>query len=100
MKGIQPYALRFLALTQKEFANGTFSVLLRTTTNSTLVEATPENGVSFSYKVPDGVCVTDANKAGSNRLPLSAAVAIMDELSTYSFMIKGECMGCLHRIIR
>ena len=76
-------ALRFLNLVQKTFSEKTFSVSLKTV-NSSLVEVSKEAGhVLFSYKIPEEVCCP---KTG--RLPISSAIAIMDELSTYSFLIK------------
>ena len=81
-----------------EFETKTFSGILKTFASKEggcrlLEEATDlkKGIVTFSYKVPPSLCrvSTPATTASQKQvLTCSAALAVLDELSTYSFLIK------------
>lgn len=54
-------------------------------TMAKLINADVTNGVKFSYKVPEGLCL---HSNGSSKLAASSTLAIFDELSTYAFNVQ------------
>ena len=76
---------RLLDISLEKSANLTFSKYLGTPTVS-LVDFSKNDGVTFEYIVPESLCLPKIS-TGSPVFPVSAALAVFDELSTYSFML-------------
>lgn len=76
----------------QEFRSRAFSGIMRTYGPhvKVVLPLDPRQGlVRFAYKVPAALCVPSSSKQPAY-LPAGACLAILDELSTYSFMLKDK----------
>jgi acyl-coenzyme A thioesterase PaaI-like protein len=86
---LRPQAEKLLHIAKNIFAAKTFSKTLGTEA-AELTFADQDQGVTFSMTVPERICLPIYPGSKTHVLPVSSAIAIFDDLSTYSFMIKDK----------
>jgi acyl-coenzyme A thioesterase PaaI-like protein len=84
---LRPHIERLLHITQHVFAAKSFSKAIGSDA-ALLLRASETEGVSFSMKIPDRICRYSHHNTSVPLLPASSALALFDDLSSYSFMVK------------
>lgn len=82
--------LKFLNLIIDQCSLRTFTNVLKTFPKAGCIlntELTNDNHTVFSYIIPSSLCI---NNYESNQFTASGALAVLDELSTYSLMLKDK----------
>lgn len=86
---LRPEAEKLLHIAKNVFAAKTFSKTLGTEA-AELLYADHNEGVTFSMIIPERICFPISKGSKTHVLPVSSAIAIFDDLSTYSFLIKDK----------
>ena len=89
MATLRPQAQKLLHIAKNVFAKKTFSKTLGTEI-AELLHADHNDGVVFTMKVPERICLLGGKEEPGPYLPVSSAIAIFDDLSTYSFLVKDK----------